>query len=179
MLQLRPNCECCNRDLPPAFCRSPDLLVRVHVREALRDRGAWRSLPKLHGRTCGSPASLGHQADQVPGVGRACLQTGGLQCVAAGTRVNAPKKLRPLGKRQSADIGRSRIDRRCVFHGYWQRGFHTWLAARMRSHIPTSTRAVPPTIHGVNGSPRISAPIASVDSGPTMPTCAVIVAPIR
>ena len=31
MLALRPNCECCDKDLPPDAARCPDLLLRMHV----------------------------------------------------------------------------------------------------------------------------------------------------
>ena len=34
MLELRPNCECCNRDLPPRKLRRAHLQLRVHL---LRD----------------------------------------------------------------------------------------------------------------------------------------------
>ena len=45
--------------------------------------------------------------------------------------------------------------------------------------MPVSTSTVPAAIHAVNGSPRITTPIRIVDSGPIMPVCAAIVAPMR
>ena len=36
MLSLRPNCECCDKDLPPACARGADLHLRVHVLRRLR-----------------------------------------------------------------------------------------------------------------------------------------------
>ena len=41
------------------------------------------------------------------------------------------------------------------------------------------TRAVPAASHRVKGSPRIQIPMRMVDSGPTMPACAAMPAPMR
>ena len=36
MLELRPNCECCDRDLPPESPDAHDLHLRVHLVPRLR-----------------------------------------------------------------------------------------------------------------------------------------------
>ncbi len=47
MLELRPNCECCDKDLPPDSPEGVYLLVRVYFLPGLHDGAAARSLPKL------------------------------------------------------------------------------------------------------------------------------------
>ncbi len=36
MLELRPNCECCDKDLPPASPDAHDLHLRMHLLRRLR-----------------------------------------------------------------------------------------------------------------------------------------------
>src|SRR5580700_6697693 len=47
------------------------------------------------------------------------------------------------------------------------------------SQIPATTSTVPAATHAVNGSPNSTTAIRIVDSGPTVPVCAVSEAPIR
>ena len=76
MLQLRPGCECCDRDLPARLAGCDDLLVRVHVLSGVRDDGAPGQVSELRRRARGAPASPGRQAGEVPGVDRAHPQAG-------------------------------------------------------------------------------------------------------
>ena len=55
MLALRPNCECCDRDLPPDSRGRDDLHLRMHLLRGLRRGCLRRHLPQLHRRT-GAPA---------------------------------------------------------------------------------------------------------------------------
>ena len=57
---------------------SPHLLVRMHILRTVYEPGAPRSLPELRRRACISPAPPCHQARQVPGICRPCLQARGL-----------------------------------------------------------------------------------------------------
>ncbi len=48
MLELRPNCECCDKDFAAGNERGADLLVRMHLLcELLRGHRAGRPMPKL------------------------------------------------------------------------------------------------------------------------------------
>ena len=47
MLELRPNCELCDRDLPPELAGRADLHVRVHVLRGLRRERPARRVPQL------------------------------------------------------------------------------------------------------------------------------------
>ena len=63
MLELRPNCECCDKDLPPEAPRRDDLHLRMHVLRRLRRERAsaapapiaaanFRARPDPPGRQC-------------------------------------------------------------------------------------------------------------------------------
>ena len=49
-LELRPNCEWCDKDLPPDCHRCPDLQLRVHLLRRLRRATLGECLPKLRRR---------------------------------------------------------------------------------------------------------------------------------
>lgn len=55
MLELRPNCEWCDRDLPPDSPRRDDLYLRVHVLRDLRAHGPVRRLPHVRGKLRSPP----------------------------------------------------------------------------------------------------------------------------
>ena len=57
-LELRPNCECCDRDLPPSFAGA-HLFIRVHLLRRLRRDDAAERLPELRGRICPAADSAG------------------------------------------------------------------------------------------------------------------------
>ena len=69
MLKLKPNCECCDKDLAAGRSGRRDLLVRMHVLRGLRGhppRG--RRLSELR-RGIGAPAGqAGRQAREVSGI---------------------------------------------------------------------------------------------------------------
>ncbi len=47
MLELRPNCECCDRDLPP---EAPDAMIctfELHLLPQLRERSVEQPMPEL------------------------------------------------------------------------------------------------------------------------------------
>lgn len=47
MLELRPNCECCDRDLAAGRDQRGDLHLRVHLLQRLRARRSRWRLPQL------------------------------------------------------------------------------------------------------------------------------------
>jgi hypothetical protein len=57
MLQLRPNCECCNTDLAGDSHRGFHLLVRMHVLRTLRERDSRGQMPELWRRAVAAPAA--------------------------------------------------------------------------------------------------------------------------
>ena len=79
MLQLRPNCECCNTRSGRRFRCRLDLLLRVHLLRALRRRNLEGQLPQLR-RRAGAPSAAGtREAAEVPGLDRTRLQAGRLR----------------------------------------------------------------------------------------------------
>jgi hypothetical protein len=67
MLELRPNCECCDKDLPPESTEARICTFECVLRE-LCGHGVARHLPELRWRTVAASASAGRQADRQPGV---------------------------------------------------------------------------------------------------------------
>lgn len=57
MLELRPNCECCDKDLPPDSPEAFYLFVRVHLLPGLHDDATERTLPELRRRTGAAPCA--------------------------------------------------------------------------------------------------------------------------
>ena len=75
MLKLRPNCECCDKDLPPD---AADALICTFectfCADCAANRLAGRPLPQLR-RRAGAPArAAGRHAGEVPGLHRARAQ---------------------------------------------------------------------------------------------------------
>ena len=76
-LELRPNCEYCDKDLPPGVDRGADLHLRVHLLRRLRRARASERLPQLRRRlrAAADPAGDGVAArplaGRAPGVARA------------------------------------------------------------------------------------------------------------
>ena len=62
VLELRPNCEACDRDLPPGSAGRPDLLLRVHVLRRLRRDPAAERVPELRRRVRAAPGPAGDRA---------------------------------------------------------------------------------------------------------------------
>ena len=58
-LELRPNCEYCDKDLPPGSARGAHLHLRVHVLRRLRRERARRRLPQLRRRLRGTADPAG------------------------------------------------------------------------------------------------------------------------
>jgi hypothetical protein len=77
-LQLRPNCEYCDKDLLPTAMASADLLLRVHVLRGLRGDKTPQCMPELRRRLCAEadPAGAGMAAGinscAAAAVGQAC-----------------------------------------------------------------------------------------------------------
>ena len=55
MLELRPNCECCDKDLPPDLLEACICSYRMHILPRLRRGRARRAMPQLR-RRVGAPA---------------------------------------------------------------------------------------------------------------------------
>ena len=78
MLQLRPNCECCDRDLPPD---SPDARICTFECTFCADCVETRldnRCPNCGGNFTPRPGPPAASAGEVPGLDRARVQTGGL-----------------------------------------------------------------------------------------------------
>ena len=65
-LQLRPNCEYCDKDLPPNAVGRADLFLRMHVLLGLRGQQAAQCLPELRRRLCA--AAVRPATERRPGV---------------------------------------------------------------------------------------------------------------
>ncbi len=71
MLALRPNCECCGRDLPPGQSRRADLFLRMHlVRGLCAHEAARQPLPELRRQPGAAPDPSGGQTREVPSLDR-------------------------------------------------------------------------------------------------------------
>ena len=66
MLELRPCCECCGTDLPPASADGADLFLRVHLLRRLRRRGPAGRLPELRRRAGPPPGAPRREAAEAP-----------------------------------------------------------------------------------------------------------------
>jgi len=83
MLELRPGCECCDKDLPPdsadaRICTFECTRAASLLRE-LRGRRAQRPLPELRRRSGRAPEAAGKPAREVPGVDGTHRQAGRLR----------------------------------------------------------------------------------------------------
>jgi hypothetical protein len=79
VLDLRPNCECCNKDLPPAATNAMIFSFECPFCRDLRgEDGGW-ALPELRRRTGGASHPPGREAGTVSGIHRAGHQSGRLR----------------------------------------------------------------------------------------------------
>ncbi len=71
MLELRPNCECCDKDLPP---EAPDAMICTFECTFCADCAgtrARRTLPQLRRQFFAAPDPPGRNARQIPGLDQA------------------------------------------------------------------------------------------------------------
>ncbi len=69
MLKLRPNCECCDKDLPADAADALICTFEVHLLRRLRRQPpARRPLPELQRRTRTPSRAAAHHAGEIPGV---------------------------------------------------------------------------------------------------------------
>ncbi len=73
MLTLRPNCECCNKDLPPESLDARICSFECTFCAACVDGP--RHVPQLRRRVCAATYTTSGQSGQQPGVNTARLQT--------------------------------------------------------------------------------------------------------
>ena len=66
MLELRPNCECCDKDLPARFGRGADVLLRVHVLQRLRRSGLGGRCPNCGGELVRRPVRPAEKLAKFP-----------------------------------------------------------------------------------------------------------------
>ena len=143
MLELRPNCECCDRDLPPDERAGADLHLRVHVLRALRRGRLRRPLSELR-RQLRAPADPpGREAGPVPGVDRARAEAAPGVCSCRGELNDQPSHLARSGdlgvpgesdgrRRRRRDRIRDARDRAC---GAARRRPRRPLARQRRAHL--------------------------------------------
>ena len=79
MLELRPSCECCDKDLPPEAAERDDLHVRMHVLPRLRRHPARRAVPELRRQFRPASDPAGREAGEVPALDPARVQARGLR----------------------------------------------------------------------------------------------------
>src|SRR4030095_10644729 len=103
MLALRPNCECCDRDLPPEsrdamMCSFECTFCKSCAEGVLKGQcpNCGGELVRRAGRR---PRAPRRQPRQVPGLARAQGEAAGMRGGLARTRV----PLRPIARREHAD----------------------------------------------------------------------------
>ena len=79
MLELRPNCECCDRDLPPDSRDAMICTLRMHVLRALRRRGARGKCPNCGGELVRRPVRPADKLLRNPASTKRIVKVGGCQ----------------------------------------------------------------------------------------------------
>ena len=106
MLELRPNCELCDKDLPPERRGRADLLVRVHVLQRVRRHSAPRRLPELRRRL---PAASDPAASARGATGRVSPTT--RRATGDGGARTAATRSTPSSSRSAHDSARGALAR--------------------------------------------------------------------
>ena len=78
MLQLRPNCECCNKDLPAESTEARICSFECTFCVSCVESVLGGQCPNCGG-VCAAPASSCEQVEYVSGFYRACLSSSGLR----------------------------------------------------------------------------------------------------
>jgi uncharacterized protein len=79
MLELRPNCECCDRDLPPDSHDARICSFECTLLHRLRGQNAPRYLPQLRGRAGDAPYPATRETGRQPVVYAPHLEAGRLR----------------------------------------------------------------------------------------------------
>ena len=74
MLQLRPNCECCNVDLPPESTEARICTFECTLLFELRRESPGRKVPELRRRVGAAAEEAGGKVGEVSGVDGASFQ---------------------------------------------------------------------------------------------------------
>ena len=105
MLALRPNCECCDRDLPPGSRDAMICSFECTFCKSLRRGRAEGALSELRRRTGAAARSSRRQAGEVSGIDRA---EGEGRRVCGGLKTGARMPLRPITGGENANDARRR-----------------------------------------------------------------------
>ncbi len=116
MLLLKPNCECCGRDLPPDAADARICSFECTFLRPMRLRGVPRHLPELRRWLPAAPDPAGGAARPVPDIGGASFARAALR---------RPGRLAPVAHRHVATVSWSRGD--AVFSDRRYSRAHRWI----------------------------------------------------